>query len=211
MVRIYITLAICLLASYGYSQQRITGRIIDDAHSPVVYATVLYINANETTLSSKDGVFSFTLLPHQDSVRLRINFIGKQTKYISYPVSNIPKTPVIQLIDQSLTLEEVNVLPTYSQDGQSNSSITIDRQAIDQLQAFSLVDVMNSLPGKKMQPLDMNSLSTLNFRGGFDMNRGIPETNATTVQQLNNSLGIAVIIDDMRISNDANMQAQGFA
>jgi len=211
MVRIYITLAICLLTSYGYSQQRIIGRIIDDAHSPVVYATVLYINANETTLSSKNGTFSFTLLPHQDSVRLRINFIGKQTKYISYPASNIPKTPVIQLIDQSLTLEEVNVLPTYSQDGQSNSSITIDRQAIDQLQAFSLVDVMNSLPGKKMQPLDMNSLSTLNFRGGFDMNRGIPETNATTVQQLNNSLGIAVIIDDMRVSNDANMQAQGFA
>ncbi|PRD56679.1 TonB-dependent receptor [Sphingobacterium gobiense] len=211
MTKIYTILITCLLTHYGYSQSRLTGRLIDEAQKPVVYATVLYINANETTLSSKDGAFTFTLLPHQDSVRLRINFIGKQTKYISYPASNIPTSPVIQLNDQSLTLEEVSVLPTYSQDGRSNSSITIDRQAIDQLQAFSLVDVMNSLPGKKMQPLDMNTLSMFNFRGGFSMKNGAPATDGTNVQQLNNSLGIAIIIDDMRVSNDANMQAQGFA
>src|SRR5690606_19060123 len=193
------------------SQTNFTGTVVDEAYKPVVYATVTYINANETTLSSKDGTFSFTVLPHQDSIRLRINFIGKQTKYITYPASKVPSSPVIQLIDQSLTLEEVNVLPAYSQDGQSNSSITIDRQAIDQLQAFSLVDVMNSLPGKNMQPLDMNTLSMFNFRGGFSMDGGKIITNQADVRQLNNSLGIAIIIDDMRISIDANMQAQGFA
>src|SRR5690606_7440691 len=144
-----------------------------------------YINANTTTLTSKSGTFDFTLIPHQDSIRIRINFIGKQTKYIAYPASKLPSSPVIQLMDQSLTLEGVNVLPTYAQDGQSNSSITIDRQAIDQLQAFSLVDVMNSLPGKKMQPLDMNTLSMLNFRGGFGMAKGSTTMDPTNVQQLN--------------------------
>ena len=209
--RFYLTLFICLATYCGISQTNFTGTVVDEAYKPVVYATLTYINANTTTLTSKSGTFDFTLIPHQDSIRIRINFIGKQTKYIAYPASKLPSSPVIQLMDQSLTLEGVNVLPTYAQDGQSNSSITIDRQAIDQLQAFSLVDVMNSLPGKKMQPLDMNTLSMLNFRGGFGMAKGSTTMDPTNVQQLNNSLGIAIIIDDMRVSNDANMQAQGFA
>lgn len=209
--RIACSLVIWLFVSYVMGQTRFSGTVVDEENQPLAYATVQYVNAKETVLTSKTGTFSFILLPHQDSIRIRVNFIGKQTQYIAYPLSDASSNPVIRLPDLSLTLDEVNVLPSYSQNGQSNSSITIDRKAIDQLQAFSLVDVMNSLPGKKMQPLDMNSLSMLNFRGGIGIKGGVTQLNPTNPHQLNNSLGIAIIIDDIRISNDANMQAHGFA
>ncbi|WDF67454.1 TonB-dependent receptor plug domain-containing protein [Sphingobacterium oryzagri] len=200
MIR-FILLSLCCAAYLNSSaQKQFQGFVLDQKGMPLSLASVTYLHSNTTYTSGKDGRFAFDF-SGQDSIRLKVAFIGKRTVVRSYAVSSAGLLHRITLDDLSLTLEEVSVLPTFTTDGQSNSSITIDKQAIDQLQAFSLVDVMNSLPGKKTAPLDLNSLSTLTFRG----TTGIGDFD------FNNSRGIAIIVDDMRLSNDANMQARGLS
>jgi len=193
-----LTFFLSILFIKGHAQSHFTGKVVDEEHSPLQFASVTNLSTQLTSFSDDRGVFRIKLANNQDSIRLKVVFVGKQTLFLSFGRSDFLKEHTIVLSELSLKLDEVNVIPSYKRDGGSNSAITIDRQTIDQLQAFSLVDVMNSLPGKKTTALDLNSLSTLTFRGGMGGER-----------DLSNSLGIAVIMDGVRLSNDANMQSRG--
>jgi hypothetical protein len=87
-------------------------------------------------------------------------------------------------------LDEVTVVATQSKAGQSTAS-NISRQAIDHMQASTLSDLMQLLPGVVITNPNMNSANTVNIRG----------TGA------GNSLGTAIIVDGVQLSNNANLQA----
>jgi len=193
--------ALCGTTLLAGAQQQFYGTVKDEQGLPLPFASVTLLNNNTSYMSDRSGNFDFNLHT-RDSIRIKVAYLGKQALSRAYPLAASVGRHTIVLRDLSLTLEEVNVLPDINDKGRSNSSIQIDKQAIDQLQAFSLVDVMNALPGKKTVPLDLNSLSTLTLRGG-----GL----AGSAFDLNNSQGIAIIVDDMRLSNDANLQTRGIA
>jgi hypothetical protein len=193
--------ALCGMGLMAEAQERFYGLVKDEHGLPLPFASVTLLNNNTSYMSDRSGNFDFDVQA-RDSIRIKVVYLGKQSATLNFPREQPPARKTIVLRDLSLKLEEVNILPDVNDKGRSNSSIQIDRQAIDQLQAFSLVDVMNALPGKKTVPLDLNSLSTLTLRGG-----GL----SGSAFDLNNSQGIAIIIDDMRLSNDANLQTRGLS
>ncbi|MGJ1263990.1 TonB-dependent receptor [Sphingobacterium spiritivorum] len=196
-----LTFLSILLAFNGYSQTYFIGRVVDEERKPLQFASVTNLRTQLVSFTNDRGEFRIKLENNQDSIRIKVVFVGKQTVTIGFKPNDAAQSQIIILKELSLKLDEVDVIPSYKRDGGSNSAITIDRQAIDQLQAFSLVDVMNSLPGKKSTALDLNTLKTLTFRGGMGGN--------SSIRDFNNSLGIAIIMDGARLSNDANMQSRG--
>ena len=93
----------------------------------------------------------------------------------------------VQLVPTSLALKEVVVTAKQNASGASTSSI-IGRQAIDHLQASSLADVMQLIPGMQMGNVDMTQKANLQLR---------------TLRNNNTSaFGSSIVVDGVPISNN---------
>lgn len=202
MLRIYFTtLLLLLLSNITYSQvpiKTLSGKVIDDKNQPIEFASVYYKEKNLSISTDKNGNFSFSLLKNAQNITLKVSFIGKKNFNQVLSPNEINQVLVLELEDFSLSLNEITVSPTIERSNNSNSSITYDREAIQQVQAFSLKDVLNTLPGKATVAPNINNAQTINLRGG----------DQGGAHNLNNSLGVAIIIDDVVQSNDANMQSR---
>lgn len=94
----------------------------------------------------------------------------------------------------SLSMEEVMVVGTRTANSLSTST-TIERQAIDHIQATSLGDLLELMPGQALRGArTLSSVEQLRFR--------------TLHSDANNSFGAAVFIDGMQLSNNANLESQ---
>lgn len=194
-----IQAAVCLsLLCFSLSAQRpdnhtrIEGKVMEYGlpDNPVGFATVTLLPANVHTMTNAEGAFSF---PKTDAgkMTLRIQFIGMETIDTTVYVPAGRTNHFIFLMKTAdFRLDEVTVVATQSKAGQSTAS-NISRQAIDHIQATSLSDLMQLLPGVVIANPDMNSANTVNIRG----------TGA------GNSLGTAIIMDGVQLSNNANLQA----
>lgn len=103
--------------------------------------------------------------------------------------------------EQSLTLKDVQVSAVRERK-HSVSSVVFDREAIMQSQAFSLADILNKLPGKLTEAPNLQQPQTLTLRTAAD-----PEG----INAMNNSFGIAIYVDGVRVNSDANMQARSLS
>jgi hypothetical protein len=158
--------------------------------TPVEFAVVTLFPANVQTLTNAKGAFSF---PEADAgkVTLRVQFIGMETVDTTLSVTAGQTSHVVfRMRHADFRLEEVTVVATQSKAGQSTAS-NISRQAIDHIQASTLSDLMQLLPGVVISNPSMNSANTVNIRGSG----------------ANNSLGAAIIVDGVQLSNNANLQA----
>lgn len=132
----------CSMAVMVNAQERFYGTVKDEQGLPLPFASVISLNTNISYMTDRSGNFDFDVQT-RDSIRIKVAYLGKQTLERSYNNKQSKERQTIFLRDLSLTLDEVNILPDVNNKGHSNSSIQIDKQAIHQLQAFSLVDVMN--------------------------------------------------------------------
>ncbi|MFR7876857.1 MAG: TonB-dependent receptor plug domain-containing protein [Butyricimonas paravirosa] len=102
----------------------------------------------------------------------------------------------IRMVETSLALDEVNVVATKNEAGQATSS-KIGRQAIDHLQATSLADLMQLLPGQLLrQNSDMTSPEQFYLR--------------TLNVDKNNAFGVSIMVDGIPMSNDVNLNSNEF-
>ncbi|MGL5317855.1 MAG: TonB-dependent receptor [Bacteroidales bacterium] len=100
----------------------------------------------------------------------------------------------VPMDETSLSLNEVTVTAKASAAGAATGS-TIGRQAMDHLQANSLKDLMELLPGQISQNNDMTSAQTIQIRSlGTDPN---------------NAFGASVIIDGVPVSNNTQVASAG--
>ena len=194
-----IQAAVCLsLLCFSLSAQRagnhtqIEGKVVEYGRpdTPVEFATVTLLPASVHTVTNAEGAFSF---PKADAgkMTLRIQFIGMETIDTTvYVTAGRTNSFVFAMKTANFRLVEITVVATQSKAGQSTAS-NISRQAIDHMQASSLSDLMQLLPGVAIANPNMNSANTLNIRG----------TGA------GNSLGTAIIVDGVQLSNNANLQA----
>ena len=111
-------------------------------------------------------------------------------------INVISETPLsIKMVETSLSLNIVHVVATKSEAGQATSS-TISRQALDHIQATSLIDILQLLPG--------------NIVGNFD-DLTSPVANQFKIRTLasdeNNSFGVSIMMDGVPMSNNANMNS----
>ena len=123
-----------------------------------------------------------------------ISYIGFETVHRQLEV-NEDMDLVIRMQVSSLALKEVVVVAKQNVAGESTSSI-IGRQAIDHLQAMSLDDVMQLVPGSLMKNTDLTSKSNVQIR--------------SLVNDNTNAFGSSIIMDGVPMSNNGNLSQGGF-
>ena len=132
-----------------------------------------------------DGKAVFQKVP-AGTFTLKVSYVGYETYTTTLKVEK-DLTVNVQLVPTSLALKEVVVTAKQNASGASTSSI-IGRQAIDHLQASSLADIMQLIPGKEMGNVDMTQKSNLQLR---------------TLRNNNTSaFGSSIVVDGVPISNN---------
>jgi len=174
----------------------VRGKVVDEKNEPIPYAIVNLNNNQQYAYTDSIGNFIFSIPSKSISKywEFKISYVGKRTIETKIPFQNFVAQLIFRMQDLSLTLKDVEVNQVRKTQN-SNSSIVFDRQALEQTQAFSLTDVLNNLPGKKLVAPDLQNPQNITLR-----------SEAGGIQSLNNSLGVAIIIDDIQQSNNANMQ-----
>lgn len=163
---------------------------------PVAYAAIMLLPSEMSTISDVNGQFSFKNI-EPGKVNVKIQFLGMES---------IDTTIVIEagkvnkfkfgMKETSFYLDEVVVLATQNKAGRSTAS-NISRQAMDHLQANSLKDVMQLLPGEQISNSNLSSSNNIALRTLSSSDNNFKM----------NSLGTAIIVDGAPVSNNANFQA----
>lgn len=200
MREILLLLLFISATSYAQSpQNRLNGRVVDTENKPIKYASVFYNDGEISTYTNENGEFSIRgNYLNGASITLKVSFVGKQVVTRTIKKAEFNTLQLFILEELSLTLKDVVVSSERKKSDVSNSAIIFDRQAIEQVQAYSLADIMNNLPGKKMSAPELQYQQNLTLRSA---------TNDPT-QAANNSLGVAIYVDGFRQANDANMQSR---
>ncbi len=178
-----------LLSQITFAQQKISGVVLGKNNTPLEYVTVTIIDTKKGTFSNEKGNFSIRL----PKGKKQILFSSLGYKDVAINVDSLKTNYTIILHKDLLSLDEVVVTATKKYSNEGSSSYKIKAQAIKQVQAMHLGDVLSLLPGNKTEAPDLTKPRVANLREALPSNV--------------NAFGTAVMIDGVALSNDANMQA----
>jgi len=193
MNKIYTIAVILLLSIVSRGQSfSISGQVLSPSKEPIFYALVNIKGTNIYTSAGTNG--EFKLLVPKGSHTISISMMGyvtfEQELVVTKPMTNL----VYTLVESSLKIEGVEVVAKASTSKQGSSTYSIGTDAIKQVQAVSLTDILALLPGGKFTPQKLTSVSQIDLR--------------TAEPSAVNSFGTAVILDGTPLSNDGNLQAE---
>lgn len=192
--RIFSLLSILMLfgvSAYGRDSGTYTIKavILDKTGEPLSGATMQLVQSGLWGISGKDGEVEIRNVPKLP-VAYKVSMLGY--KDVEGEICLDGKDNVrILMEEESLSMREVVVVAQAGQGGESTTSI-IGRQALDHLQATSLKDILQLLPGG----VSMKNPS-LTSPGQFKVRTLASDDNAT--------FGAAIIINGMPVSTNANM------
>lgn len=192
--RVFSLLSILMLFGvYAYGRDSgtytIKAVILDKTGEPLSGATMQLVRSGLWGISGKDGEVEIRNVPRL-SVAYKVSMLGY--KDVEGEICLDGKDNVrILMEEESLSMREVVVVAQAGQGGESTTSI-IGRQALDHLQATSLKDILQLLPGG----VSMKNPS-LTSPGQFKVRTLASDDNAT--------FGAAIIINGMPVSTNANM------
>lgn len=186
-----------LLPTLAIAQKHsFSGKVYDSNKEPLYYAVVNLKGTAIYDLTEEDGQYKL-----QDIVA------GKYTLYVTIlgyqPIEKeieITKDIInynFYLKESSLALDEVVVTAKVSSSKEGSTTYKIGADAIQQIQPISVSDILQLVPGNQV------STSNLNGMAQADLRNAGGETSI-------NAFGTAVIVDGNQMSNDANMQTEGF-
>ena len=192
--RVFSLLSILMLfgvSAYGRDSGTYTIKavILDKTGEPLSGATMQLVQSGLWGISGKDGEVEIRNVPRLP-VAYKVSMLGY--KDVEGEICLDGKDNVrILMEEESLSMREVVVVAQAGQGGESTTSI-IGRQALDHLQATSLKDILQLLPGG----VSMKNPS-LTSPGQFKVRTLASDDNAT--------FGTAIIINGMPVSTNANM------
>lgn len=192
--RVFSLLSILMLfcvSAYGRDSGTYTIKavILDKTGEPLSGATMQLVQSGLWGISGKDGKVEIRNVPRLP-VAYKVSMLGY--KDVEGEICLDGKDNVrILMEEESLSMREVVVVAQAGQGGESTTSI-IGRQALDHLQATSLKDILQLLPGG----VSMKNPS-LTSPGQFKVRTLASDDNAT--------FGAAIIINGMPVSTNANM------
>lgn len=192
--RVFSLLSILMLfgvSAYGRDSGTYTIKavILDNTGEPLSGATMQLVQSGLWGISGKDGEVEIRNVPRLP-VAYKVSMLGY--KDVEGEICLDGKDNVrILMEEESLSMREVVVVAQAGQGGESTTSI-IGRQALDHLQATSLKDILQLLPGG----VSMKNPS-LTSPGQFKVRTLASDDNAT--------FGAAIIINGMPVSTNANM------
>ncbi len=165
-------------------------RVVDgQTGEPVVGATCHIANLGIFAVADNNGEAAMKNVAAGEN-NLEIRMLGYREMNTAIRIG--PSTEfTFRMETVSLGMDEVVVLGTRTANTLSTST-TINRQAIDHLQAVSLSDLLELLPGQGLRSgQTMRNAEQLSFR--------------TLRADANNSFGAAVLIDGVQLSNNATL------
>ncbi|MFD1601388.1 TonB-dependent receptor domain-containing protein [Flavobacterium artemisiae] len=170
------------------SQKVISGKVLSKETSTALPSVFVRDTKTENwTITDKDGNFTITL-PYFQDIELNFSILGK--KDINQTLKNGQNTITVYLEDNTLHLKEVMVTANKER---KYSELTLGTNAINNVQAFTLDDVLQQLPGQTTTSFNLNSYKNIVFR----------TANPSKIK----AFGTSFVINDIPISNNENMQA----
>ena len=167
-----------------------------DNNEPIAGVVVHFEPSERAVITSAQGLFCATLTVGSAILSVRhISFSGtQQTLQVSAGDTIHVR---IRMGWQELELGEVRVTARSSRNTSEAGTVSvIERAAIDHLQASSLADVLQLIPGQlAVNPGLSNAQQSL-----------LRQVPTTAEAARNNALGTAIILDGAPISNNANLQ-----
>ncbi|MFV0541383.1 MAG: TonB-dependent receptor domain-containing protein [Aestuariibaculum sp.] len=186
----YVVILMVSITLSAQNQKIVHGEVIDfESNTPLESVTIVNIKDNKWTITDKNGRFSLKIIGN--NIELKIQQLGKKTQFVTAKdiTANYIK---VFLKNEDLRLDEVMVtaIPKRNKIG---SAIVLDEYAVNQVQAYSLADILNQLPGQDITPPSLNTSNTISLRTAAPNNSL-------------NAFGVSYILDGMQLSNDENMQ-----
>lgn len=199
---IFLTILVSLNSYKALAQNSVLlkGKVLAENGLPIQFVNVLVEETLITVQTNERGEFQISLPKSLKEVNLRLTMVGKRAELVQINQNTFLNPISVTMKDLSLTLKEVLVNPVQRRTKNSNSSIVYDEEAIERIQAFSLMDLLNTIPGKTTSAPTIDAPQNITLRG-----------NQGGAYDMNNSLGVAIIMDGVNLSNDANMQTRSFS
>ena len=175
-----------LAGTYTFS-----GRVIDRKNGkPVSFATVVLKVSGQWAVAGEDGTFSIGNIAEGKNL-LSVSCLGyvETTEEISFSKDISGHT--IRLDEDNLALESV-VVTARANENSAATSRTIDRTALDHIQAMNVADISALLPGGVTTNPSLVSEQRFSIRSGGASEAGNP------------SFGTAVEVDGVRLSNNGS-------
>lgn len=185
---------ILFIAHYSFAQYCVSGTVTNRNNEPLAMVTVHTSNYLKWTTTNEKGYFEFETIT-QPIITLIFNRLGLKEKKITIDFStNKTQNISLQLHEDNLALDEVIV--TGSLKNNRKTSTIIKQKAIAHLQATSLADVLQLVPGQLIQNQNFDDVKQVLIRQK-DTRDGAEDAT---------SFGTNIRINGISQSNNANLQ-----
>jgi len=130
--------------------------------NPIIMGTVILSPSGLGAVTDMNGKAVIRNVP-EGRYTLTASYIGFETYTLQISVGKSDINLKVEMVETTLLLNNVSVTARQNVSGSSTSSI-IGRQAIDHLQATSLADIMQLVPGQLMGNGDLTSPTNIQLR-----------------------------------------------
>lgn len=195
MKRNLLIFFLTLVSTFAFAQKGgpvydISVNITDaQTNEPIIMGSVQLSPLGQYAVTDVKGKATIKNVP-VGTYTLTVTYVGYETYTTQVAISSKNLDLNIRMAEASLALKEVSVTAKQSAAGSSTASI-IGRQAIDHLQASSLADVMQLVPGQLMGHNSLMSPTNLQVRQLVNDNTA--------------AFGNSVVVDGVPISNNGNV------
>ena len=175
---------------------QLSGVVVEsDTRKPVGGVRVMVENTGVWTVTNNSGAFEIKYSNGETVVFSRVGMMEEKRTF----AQDSPERVTVEMQVASVRIKEV----TLTARKKHYSEIEIREEALKNIQAFSISDVLEQLPGQKLQDLRLNEFKPIVFRS---VNPNAIATNGMEGFG-NKSFGTAVVVDGIPVSNNENMQS----
>ena len=191
----FLLLMLTLVSTFAFAQKGgsaydISVSVTDaQTKEPIIMGTVQLNPLGQYAVTDVKGKALIKNIP-QGTYTLSVTYVGYETYTTNIVINNKNLDLNIRMSEASLALKEVSVTAKQNAAGTSTASI-IGRQAIDHLQASSLADIMQLVPGQLMGHNNLMSQTNLQIR--------------QLVNDPTAAFGSSVMVDGVPISNNGSL------
>ena len=148
----------------------VSGTVIDEQGKPMEFVSVVQKALFISAYTDHDGRFSIRLPKGKNTID--ISFMGYRTVEFCVDVTGDVDSLEITLQQEALNMDAVVVTATAVNSNKGTSVYRVDDQAIKQIQAMNLNDILSLLPGNKMGASDFMSVQQANLRSAVVSDAG---------------------------------------
>ena len=177
--------------------QTLTGTVVEqDSQKPLNGVKVSLEDAGIWTVTDLNGFFELKYTAGETIVFSRSGLLEEKKNFAVFPSGKIS----VGMQTASIRIKEV----VLSAQKKKFSEIEIKEEALQKIQSFSLGDVLQQLPGQYMEPGNNTQMKNIVLRSA---NTQSPLSSSVDDNDFGNkAFGTQLMINDVVVSNNANMQ-----